>query len=304
MEQRIAPPVDPTNAPQAGAWDGEEGAYWAAHADHFDRALAAYHQRLLAGAGIATGDLVLDVGCGTGQTTRDAARAARDGSALGIDLSARMIEVARQLAADQGLSNVAFEQGDAQIHPFAAGAFDAVISRTGTMFFGDPTCAFTNLARALRPGGRLTMLVWQGPDHNEWIRELSGALAAGRVLPAPPIGAPGPFAQADAEAARSVLTAAGFSGVEVEGLSAPMWFGRDVTDAQAFVAGLMGWMLEGLDIGGRRLARENLDRALAAHDTGGGVFFDSSTWLIGATRATRPRSSYGPRSQLTGSAGV
>jgi ubiquinone/menaquinone biosynthesis C-methylase UbiE len=276
--------VDPSNTEQARAWDGDEGAYWASHADHFDRAMSGYHDRLMAAANITAGEQVLDVGCGTGQTTRQAARAAPGGRALGVDLSARMVELARRRAAQQGVTNAAFEQADVQIRPFPAEAFDVAISRTGTMFFGDPTAAFANVARAVRPGGRLTILVWQGPQPNEWIRELSSALAAGRELPAPRIGAPGPFAQADPDRVRSVLTHAGFAEIEFEGLAAPLWFGTDADDAHAFVLGLMGWMLQGLDEAGRRLAVDRLRSTVAAHDTGGGVLFDSATWLIRGRR--------------------
>ena len=111
-------------------------------------------------------------------TCRDAAGAARPGQALGVDLSAPMIELARRLAAGQDIGNVSFEQADAQIHPFPAGSFDVAIPRTGTMFFGDPAAAFTNIGRALRPGGRLVMLAWQGPGPNEW-----SASSAARWLP-------------------------------------------------------------------------------------------------------------------------
>jgi SAM-dependent methyltransferase len=185
--------VDPGNAEQARAWDGDEGAYWAGNADRFDKAVAAYHDRFLAAAAIGRADRVLDIGCGTGQTTLDAARAAADGLALGVDLSGQMIALARRLAARHGIANARFEQADAQIHPFPAASFDVAVSRTGTMFFADPAAAFTNIARALRPGGRLALLVWQGPQANEWIRELGGALAAGRDLPAPPAGARAPL---------------------------------------------------------------------------------------------------------------
>ena len=95
---------------------------------------------------------MLDIGCGTGQTTRDAARRASAGGALGVDLSADMIALARQLAAAEGLPNARFEQADAQIHPFGQGPFDVAISRTGAMFFGHPPAAFANMARALRSG--------------------------------------------------------------------------------------------------------------------------------------------------------
>src|SRR5690348_9397043 len=121
MTEAAATRVDPANAEQARAWDGDEGAYWADHAQRFDRAVAAYHGTFMAACGIALGEHVLDIGCGTGQAARDAAAAAGPGHALGVDLSARMIELARRLAAAQGIGNVSFEQADAQIHPFAAG---------------------------------------------------------------------------------------------------------------------------------------------------------------------------------------
>jgi SAM-dependent methyltransferase len=284
MTETAAVDVDLTNVEQARSWDGDEGAYWAAHAEQFDRAVAAYHQPFLDAAHIASGDRVLDIGCGTGQTTRDAARAASGGQALGVDLSAQMIGLARRLAAGQGIANARFEQADAQIHPFPAASFDVAISRTGTMFFGDPAAAFANIARALRPGGRLAMLVWQGPEHNEWIRELGAALAAGRDLSAPPPGAPGPFALADPERVRALLAPAGFTGIDLHGVREPMWFGAGAEDAHSFVAGLLGWMLHGLDEAGRGQALGNLRATVTAHDTGRGVLYQSGTWLVCATR--------------------
>ena len=282
MAEATAMRVDPANAEQAGAWDGDEGAYWADHAQHFDRAVAAYHETFVAACGIAPGERVLDIGCGTGQTTRDAARAAGPGSALGVDLSARMIELARRLAASHDNGNVSFEQADAQIHPFPAGSFDAAISRTGTMFFGDPAAAFANIGRALRPGGRLVMLVWQGPGPNEWIREPGSALAAGRDLPAPPPGAPGPFALADPGRARTLLVSAGFSDIALDPLHEPMWFGSDPDDAHRFVLGLMGWMLDGLDQAGRERALDALSATVTARAGRDGVTFASGAWLIRA----------------------
>jgi SAM-dependent methyltransferase len=284
MAEATALHVDPANAEQARAWDGDEGAYWARNAKRFDQAVAAYHDRFLAAAGIGRADRVLDIGCGTGQTTRDAARAAADGLALGVDLSGQMIALARRLAAGQGIANARFEQADAQIHPFPAASFDVAISRTGTTFFGDPAAAFANIASALRPGGRLALLVWQGPEANEWIGELSGALAAGRELPAPPAGAPGPFAQADPEAARAVLAAAGFTHIGLEGQREQMWFGPDPEDAHRFVLGLLGWMLHGLDDNQRGQALGNLHATVTAHATSHGVLYQSAAWLICATR--------------------
>jgi SAM-dependent methyltransferase len=198
----IAVKVDPGNTEQAKAWDGNEGAYWATNAEYFDRSVAGYGAPFMAAADISEHDHVLDVGCGTGQTTRDAARVASSGSALGVDLSARMIAYAGQIAAREGPPNASFEQADAQVHPFKAEIFDVAISRTGAMFFADPVAAFTNIARSLRRGGRLALLTWQEPNANEWIRELSTAMAAGRDLPTPPPDAPGPFSLSDLNGSR------------------------------------------------------------------------------------------------------
>jgi SAM-dependent methyltransferase len=275
--------VHPSNVEQLRAWDGDEGAYWADNAEYFDRSVAAYHDRLLAVAAIGEVDRVLDVGCGTGQTTRDAARAASAGSAFGVDLSSRMLDYARRRAAEEGVPNVTFAQVDAQIHPFGPGSYDLAISRTAAMFFADQGAAFSNLARALRSGGRLVLVAWQPLAGNEWVRAISGALAAGRVLPAPPADR-GPFSLSEPDRVRALLAGAGFADVALVGTSAGMWFGNDADDAHRFVLGLMAWMLEGLDGAGRARAIDALHATMTAHETPDGVLFDSAAWVIAATR--------------------
>jgi SAM-dependent methyltransferase len=275
-----------TNAEQWRAWDGDEGAYWAAHADRFDRAVAPHHDRLMAAAAISAGERVLDIGCGTGQTTRDAARAASPGgTALGVDLSSGMLDVARARAAYDGLDNVAFAQVDAQVHPFDPASFDVAISRTGAMFFGEPVVAFTNVARALRPGGRMALVAWQSFADNEWIREITGALTGGRPLSPPPPDAPGPFSLADPARVHALLDAAGFVDVDLTGVSAPEWFGVDADDAHAFVLGLTGWMLRDADDDTRGRAVDALRSTMRAHEGPDGVTFASAAWVITAKRA-------------------
>lgn len=275
--------VDPTNRAQAQAWDGVEGGYWATHAEQFDAALAQYQSAFHAAADLGIDDRVLDVGCGTGLTTRAAARAAPAGEALGVDLSARMIDLARTLAAADDVPNARFAQADAQVHPFATGEVDAVISRTGAMFFGRPDAAFANLARALRPGGRLTLLTWKAAASNEWIGAFARALA-GREPPAPPIGAPGPFSLSDPDHVRDLLEGAGFADVRCEGLARPMIYGRDAGEAHEFVLGLLGWMLEGRTPAEWAQASDALRTILEAHEGPDGVALGSAAWLVTARR--------------------
>ncbi|MGH3719930.1 MAG: class I SAM-dependent methyltransferase [Pseudonocardiaceae bacterium] len=276
--------VDPSNAEQLGNWDGDAGAFWAAHADRFDEGVAAYRGQFLAAAAIEETATVLDVGCGSGQTTRDAARCATAGSALGVDLSSQMIELARRRAESEQVVNATFQQADAQVHPFSARSFDLAISRHGAMFFGDPIAAFTNIARALRPGGRLVLLTWQPFECNEWLSAFFTALGAGRALPAPPSDAPSPFALSDPDRVRSLLTEAGFSDVQLQGLSEPMYFGPNTDNAFQFVSDQHAGMVRDLDPDTRILALENLRANLADHNTERGVLYDSASWLIQARR--------------------
>jgi SAM-dependent methyltransferase len=181
------------------------------------------------------------------------------------------------------VTNASFEQADAQVHPFPASSFDVAISRTGALFFGDPVAAFANVARALRPGGRLALLTWQPPTANKWIGDFASAMAAGRDLPAPPPDAPGPFSLSDPGRVRDVLTAAGFTDVTLDAASGPMWFGSDVADAHRFLVGFMGWMLQGLDDRGRARALDDLRQMLEAHESADGVTLPSGVWTIRAS---------------------
>src|SRR3954471_7612643 len=152
----------------ASAWDGEEGDQWTQFADEYDTSVRSIWARFLETDPIALADRVLDIGCGSGQSTRDAARRARSGSALGVDLSESMLAEARRRASTEGLTNVKFLRADAQVHAFDPATFDVAISRFGSMFFSDRRAAFSNIASALRPGGRIALLVWQATVHNEW----------------------------------------------------------------------------------------------------------------------------------------
>jgi SAM-dependent methyltransferase len=285
MTESTAVGVDPSNVEQLGAWDGDVGAYWAAHADRFDEGVAGYHGQLLAAAAIDATATVLDIGCGSGQTTRDAARCATAGSALGVDLSSRMIELACQLAAREHVANVTFRQADAQVYPFPDQCFDIAMSRTGAMFFGNTLAAFTNIARALRPGGRLVLLAWQPLQQNEWFSAFFAALAAGRELSPPQPGTPGPFSLSDPDRVRRLLTSAGFVDVRLQGLSEPMYFGPDPDDACQFISGLFAWMVRDLDADTRGHALDSLRASVTDHQTDRGVLYDSAAWLIEARRS-------------------
>ncbi|GAC1611584.1 MAG: methyltransferase domain-containing protein [Mycobacteriales bacterium] len=273
------------NGDMAAGWDGPEGDHWAEHAEHYAAASQRHRDRLLAVVPIDKAASVVDIGCGTGSSTRDVARIASSGSALGLDLSSSMLKLARHLAEAEGLGNVHFEQADVQVHPFEAGRFDLAISAFGAMFFADPWAAFANVSQAMRPGGELALLSWRELGRNEWLTALRGALAVGRQLPEPPSDLPGPFGLAGADHVSGVLSSAGFVDIHFEEVDEPIQFGVDADDAFAFMKtlGMTTGLTQALAADDRSRALDALQRTIVEHDTGAGVLFGSSAWLIRAS---------------------
>ena len=279
------PTVDSSNTDQFRSWDGAGGAFWTERAERFNQGMADYHRELLNAAGIQRDSQLLDIGCGSGQVTRDAARIALEGSALGVDLSSTQLDLARTLAAREQLTNVRFVQADVQVHDFGESRFDVAVSRHGTMFFGDREAAFANIARAVRPGGRFVQLTWQALDLNEGISTFRAIAAGGRELPPPPPEAPTPFSLSDPDRVRRLLHGAGFVDVEMTGLTIPMYYGRDVDDAFDFIAGNFASAFEQLDDESRARALDALKVNIADHLTDRGVLYGAAHWLIHARRA-------------------
>ncbi|MQA10247.1 MAG: methyltransferase domain-containing protein [Pseudonocardiaceae bacterium] len=252
----------------------------------YDAELRLHNEHFRVATGVRPRDRVLDIGCGAGLSTREAARAAVAGHALGVDLSARLLDRARRLSDDEAVRNVSYLQADAQAHHFRPAHFDLCISRFGTMFFADPVAAFTNVAHALRPAARLVLMVWQSAERNEWSAEIDRALA-GTTAPAPPRIGQDPFSLADPAVTEGILASAGFVDVGFTDVHEPIYYGLDNDSAYHNVLRLQGPndQLAKLDAAAAEHARERLRATLAAHDTGSGVYFDSRAWIITARRA-------------------
>jgi ubiquinone/menaquinone biosynthesis C-methylase UbiE len=252
----------------------------------YDAELRLLNEVLRRAYGLGRDDDVLDIGCGTGQTTREAARQAPDGRVVGIDNSAEMIGRARQVTETDGPQNVTFVHADAQYYPFSSESFDVVISRFGTMFFEDPVAAFANFAHALRPSGRLVMMVWQAHERNEWSVAIADALA-GAVESLPPAGkGSDPFSLADRDAVMRTLGEAGFTDVKFTDVREPVYYGHDVATALSWVRGFActNEVMRSLDRGSVERTLGRLRETLAAHASGDGIWFDARVWIVAARR--------------------
>jgi SAM-dependent methyltransferase len=231
------------------------------------------------------GERILDIGCGCGHSSLQlASRVGETGAVVGVDISAPMLAVARDRPVGAAIARPEFRQADAQVDALGAEAFDAAFSRFGVMFFADPVQAFANIRKALKPAGRLAFVCWRPFADNPWMRDPFAAAAPFLPPPAPvdPL-APGPFAFADAERVRSILDAAGFSGVAVRPFDAAIG-GSDVETSLtlALRVGPLGSAL-----------RENPDRAeaaigavrevLARRLTPDGVKMPAAVWIVQAS---------------------
>ena len=271
------------NAEQAEDWNGASGQEFIDHRERHERMLGRLKARLLSAARIQDGEKVLDVGCGCGDMTIAAARAAGGGHAVGADFSRIQVAEARRLAASAGVANARFEVADVQVYPFQAGSFDVVLSSFGVMFFDDPTAAFGNMRRALRRGGRLAFVCWRTRAENP-------VFTTGFAEEAALLGlceTPGPgaaFSLADAGQAAALLAAAGFGGIEFAKADEPMLIGRDVDDvleydrSSADVTEILAGLSPARAAELTRLLRDRLT-AYASPD---GVTMPAAAWLVTA----------------------
>lgn len=249
--------------------------------DFYDTELTRLDPYFRAVLQVAADDRVLDVGCGAGQSSRQAARLATRGSVLGIDVSGVLLQAARQRSAEQGIPNVKFVLADAQDHPFDTGYFDLCISRFGTLFFDNPPVAFANLVRAMAPGARLVMMVWQEHGRNEWATALQRALAPHLAAAARSLA----FSLAKRQDTTRLLTDAGLRAVEFAEVEAPVCYGPTIEAAHSSIIGL--FIDRGRSPGSPPPNAKTLQRLralLEAHLTPTGVLFGSRAWIVSARK--------------------
>lgn len=290
MQQGAADPAGHAspNAEQAEYWNASPAAEsWASLQQDIDRQFAPLSAKVLEALAPMPGERILDVGCGSGDTSLAIARrVGASGAVTGLDISGTLLAVARRRAAEQGVA-AEFIEADAQSYAFAGAAYDALFSRFGVMFFADPVAAFRNLRGALKPGGRLAFVCWRPAKENPMFSGPYKAAADLFTPPSEPVDphAPGPFAFADDQRLRGILTEAGFGDVGIDPFDQKIG-GNSPEEALnlALHVGPLARMLREQPHA-RQQAIERVRTLLAGLDGPDGVLYDSATWIVTARTA-------------------
>jgi SAM-dependent methyltransferase len=286
-----SPASDNANAAMRRYWNEVAGPRWVQRAEIQEARNIEVAQILLREAKAQPGERVLDVGCGPGATAIPlAAAVGRSGHVTGVDIAEPMLGLLRQRVAERGITNLTPLLADAQTHPFTPASFDLLTSRFGVMFFADHLAAFTNLGKALRPGGRLCMAVWAGIDDNmHWQIPFEIALRhVGPPKPQPP-HAPGPMAMRDPDYVQRVLGGAGFTDIAVEPTRFHVIGKSAASEAEhAGALGPSGRLLDEkeADEATRRAVVKETEAAFVAYAGGQGEIRLPGTFLL--LRARRP----------------
>ncbi len=159
-------------------------------------------------------DIVLDIASGTGEPGLTIAAMLNGGKVVLTDLSADMLAIAKENAASRAVSNIELKACDVCELPFPDDSFDAVSCRFGFMFFPDMQLAANEMARVLKPGGRVATSVWNIPEKNFWVTATMGTINKNMDLPKPPAGAPGMFRCCEPGLMRSIFEKAGFKNIQ------------------------------------------------------------------------------------------
>ena len=250
--------------------------------------LGAATERMLDDAGVSTGTRVLDVAAGAGgQTLTAARRVGPAGHVLATDISPAILAYAAATAGAAGLTQVATLEADGEaLSGVPDASFDAAISRVGLIYFPDRHRALTEILRTLRPGGRVSSVVYSTPDRNGFFAIPVGIIRRVAGLPAPAPGLPGPFSMGTPGVAEALHAEAGFVDVTVTAVPSPVRLpsAAECVRFEQESFGALHQMLAGVDHAAREAAWREIEEALTAYDDGTAFVGPCEMLVVSATR--------------------
>ena len=179
-------------------------------------------QAIIAAIKPSGNDEILDIAAGTGEPGLTIASMLNGGKVVITDLAEDMLEIAKENARQRGISNIETIACDVSELPFADNRFDAISCRMGFMFFPDMQLAASEMARVLKPGGRIATSVWDIPEKNFWVTATMGTINKNMELPQPASGAPGMFRCSKPGLMRSIFESAGFKNIKEQQVTSKM----------------------------------------------------------------------------------
>ena len=217
-------------------------------------------------AGVGPGSRVLDVAAGAGgQTLSAARRVGPTGYVLATDISSKILEYTLEAAQKQGLANVETHVMDGEnLEELDQGSFDAVISRVGLIYFPDQQKALSGMRRALKPGGRISAIVYSTPENNKFFSIPISIIRRRAQLPPPLPGQPGPFSLGSPGVLEKAYEKAGFRDVSVRTVSAPLRMpsAAECVRFERESFGALHQMLSGVDDAEKNAAWEEIEQEL------------------------------------------
>ena len=271
-----------TTQSQAELWNGRGGDAWVETQDVMDRVLQPMGDVLVDAVAALAPRRVLDIGCGSGQTTVAAARRLVDAEVTGIDISEPMIAAARARAEREGV-DASFVQADVQQYDFEAGSAGVVTSRFGVMFFDDPVLAFSNLRVAASGGGSFRVVVWRTVDENPFMSAAPRAAAPIVPMPSIELNAPGPFGLADPGHVRSILEHSGWAAIDLEAIDLECTMPETELVRYFTRIGAVGRVFGDLDVETQNRVLAAVRPAFDPFVDGDEVRFTAACWMVSAT---------------------
>jgi SAM-dependent methyltransferase len=265
---------------QAALWNSTGARGWVEAQEILDRLFQPIANMLL--ADIRPGENVLDVGCGTGGLSVEAARrAAPGGACTAVDVSLPMIQAA-QARSEREATPVTYICADAQSYAFQSAVFDRIISRFGVMFFEDPVRAFANLRAAARSGAELRFVAWRSIEENPFVTTAERAVASVLQLPTRRNDEPGQFALASADRVLGILDQSGWENIEIRPLDLPCGLAEADFLQYLSLIGPVGRHLQQTDDQMRMQVMELINPAFDSYRNDDGVRFNAACWVVTA----------------------